>query len=396
MFSLKCPSLLQFDKRRLAEPNLRTVFHIDRIPCDTSMREILDGVEPDRLRRPFRDLFAAAQRSGLLDRYRVLGGRYLIALDGTEHFRSDAVHCEACLTKQHKDGRTSYHHQALAGVVVRPGLRTVVPLCPEPIVRSDGRTKNDCELNAGRRFLADLRREHPHLPIVVLIDALYANGPFLKEAASLRMDYIVRLKEEDQPFLWQRIAEREAAGDRRAFSVRDPEAGARHDFVLYDHVQLNASHDDLFLNVVLHSETPAGKEDAKFVATWGTPLEVKRGNALEFGRSARCRWKVENETFNTLKNRGYQFEHNFGHGRLHLATVLMLLMFLAFAVDQLQEAGCPVFQAALGSKYCRKELWDHLRSHFLTLPYGSMTELLNSLAAHMVQKPLAKPPPLKG
>ena len=63
-------------------------------------------------------------------------------------------------------------------------------------------------------------------------------------------------------------------------------------------------------------------------------------------RGARARWKIENETFNTLKNQGYHFEHNFGHGHQHLSTVLMHLMMLAFLIDQIQQRCCRLFQAA--------------------------------------------------
>ena len=59
-------------------------------------------------------------------------------------------------------------------------------------------------------------------------------------------------------------------------------------------------------------------------------------------RGGRARWKIENETFNTLKNQGYHFEHNFGHGRKQLCSVLTLLMMLAFLVDQVQ-ALCDIF-----------------------------------------------------
>ena len=49
-------------------------------------------------------------------------------------------------------------------------------------------------------------------------------------------------------------------------------------------------------------------------------------NLLRVMRGARARWKIENETFNTLKNQGYHFEHNFGHGYRHLSTVFAHLM----------------------------------------------------------------------
>jgi hypothetical protein len=96
-------------------------------------------------------------------------------------------------------------------------------------------------------------------------------------------------------------------------------------------------------------------------------------------RGGRARWKIENETFNTLKNQGYNLEHNYGHGKQHLSTVLAMLMMLQFLIDQVQEVACPLFKAARGRFHSRIEakvfapqkllprsqLWNFMCSRFL-------------------------------
>jgi len=70
-------------------------------------------------------------------------------------------------------------------------------------------------------------------------------------------------------------------------------------------------------------------------------------------RGGRARWEIENETFNTFKNQGYHFEHNYVLGGKHLAVVFAMLMMLAFLVDQTQQLCCTLFQSVwkkLGSK----------------------------------------------
>ena len=86
---------------------------------------------------------------------------------------------------------------------------------------------------------------------------------------------------------------------------------------------------------------------------------------MKLMRAGRARWRIENETFNTLKNQGYEFEHNFGHGEKHLATVFAALMMLAFAIDQLQKICCPLFRAALAKTRRAKYFWEKLRGLFL-------------------------------
>ena len=78
-------------------------------------------------------------------------------------------------------------------------------------------------------------------------------------------------------------------------------------------------------------------------------------------REGRARWKIENETFNTLKNQGHEFEHNYGHGYKNLSVTLAYLMMLAFLVDQAQLIGCKIVRMALESSkrlsehaYCRR------------------------------------------
>lgn len=96
-------------------------------------------------------------------------------------------------------------------------------------------------------------------------------------------------------------------------------------------------------------------------------------------RGGRARWKIENETFNTLKNQGYQFEHNFGHGYCNLSTNFALLMLLAFAVDQLQEHCCKVFQAAREVCYSRTHLWEKMRSRYTTFIFEDWRGFFHSV-----------------
>ena len=88
-------------------------------------------------------------------------------LDGTGYFCSKDVHCEHCCEKNHKDGSKSYYHNMLSAVIAHPDQKVVIPFAPEMIMKCDGKTKNDSEHSAAKRFLADLKREHPHLRLII-------------------------------------------------------------------------------------------------------------------------------------------------------------------------------------------------------------------------------------
>src|ERR671938_1904415 len=119
MFSLKAPSLLAFDQER-AEGNLHTIYGIARVPCDTHMRKILDPVFPKVFRPVFKSVFRQLQRGKALEPLVFLEGHYLLALDGTEYFSSQTIHCASCLQKVHRNGAITYAHKMLGAALIHP------------------------------------------------------------------------------------------------------------------------------------------------------------------------------------------------------------------------------------------------------------------------------------
>ena len=104
--------------------------------------------------------------------------------------------------------------------------------------------------------------------------------------------------------------------------------------------------------------------------TWVTDLHLDKKTVFKVMRGARCRWKIENETFNTLKNGGYEFEHNFGHGDNNLSINAAILMFIQFLIDQILEMGNEFFQKVL--KFYRKSyLWEFVRALYQVFNFGS-------------------------
>ena len=180
MFSLKSASLLAFDQER-TEGNLQRVYGIERVPCDTAMREILDPVEPEALRPLFTHVFRALQRGKVLEEMVFVEGHYLLALDGTGYFSSHQIHCDSCLETHHRNGTVTYRHQMLGAALIHPDKREVIPLMPEPIIQQDGTEKNDCERNAAKRFITHLRQDHPHLQGIITEDSLSSNAPHIQQ-----------------------------------------------------------------------------------------------------------------------------------------------------------------------------------------------------------------------
>ena len=375
MFSLKDSSLLEFDQRRQAkDENLKEIYGIENIPCDTHMRTILDPVEPSGLRPIFKDVFKLVEQNHLLAQMVFMNKYYLVSLDGSGYYGSKKVHCVSCLQKQHKNGETSYYHQLLAAAIVHPDSAVVIPLAPEPIVKQDGETKNDCERNAAKRFLAQLRQDHPDLALIITEDALSANAPHIRELQTYNLRYILGVKEGDHAFLFDYVETAHQAGQTTVYEQQIK--GVIHRFRFINQVPLNASNQELLVNFIEYWEI-SPSQTQHFCKI--TDFTVTKFNVFELMRGGRSRWKIENETLNTLKNQDYHLEHNYGHGHQHLSLVFVLLMMLAFLVDQVQQLASSLFQAVLKKEGSRKRLWDHMRALFYTLPFSSLDDIFRAL-----------------
>jgi DDE family transposase len=396
MFSLKDPSLLAFDSRRRdPNDNFRSIFGINRVPSDSQMRAVLDPVDPAGLRAPFRETFRRLQRGKALKRFVYLDDHYLVSLDGTTYFSSAKIHCPSCLVKQHRNGNTTYSHQLLGATLVHPDLKEVIPLAPEPIIQQDGQNKNDCERNATRRWLKSFRQEHPHLPVIVVEDALSSNAPHLRDLREARAHFIIGVKQGDHAFLFEHLETLDRTGQMQVLTLIDPVTDVLHHFRFCEGEPLNESNPDQLVNVLLYWEIhPKQENEAKGKIqhfSWVTDLALNADTVWDIMRGGRARWKIENETFNTLKNQGYHLEHNYGHGEQNLSVVLALLMMLAFLVDQVQQLCCPLFRAVWQKFKTKRQLWEEIRNSFHTLVFDSMTELLTALLRGIVrQRPVLR------
>lgn len=373
MFSLKCPSLLAFENER-NNPNVPRVYRIGRVPSDTRMREILDGADPAQIRPVFADVFRCIQRGKVLEQFAYWDNCYLLSLDGTQYFSSDKIHCASCQEKHSHTGRITYSHAAVGAVIVHPAIREVIPLCPEPIIRQDGTTKNDCERNATRRLLGHIRKDHPHLGFIVTEDGLSSNSPHVQDLRDHEMHFILGAKPGDHTFLFERATQAIDEGRAVTWETHDPNKGERKSYTAVESLQLNESNLHQLVNFVSCTVDKGGKST---MFSWVTDLPVAPKTTMLplIERGGRARWKIENETFNTLKNQGYHFEHNYGHGFKHLSTVLMMLMMLAFLVDQTAQLACPLFRAAYEKAKSKRTLWERQRVLFFELAFENMTEL---------------------
>ena len=389
VFFMQSPSFLAH-QRALAErrtrSNAHTLFGLARIPCDNHIRQLLDGVPPAHFDEQFHAIVGDLQAHGALAPMRRLDARVLVALDGTEFFRSRNIHCPNCSTRKRNDATTEYFHQMVAATVVAPGQPRTVPMPPAFVRRRDGAAKQDCERQAAKRWLQRHGRRCAALRPVYLGDDLYACQPICQAMLDSGGDFLLTAKPDSHKTLYEyldgvRLPTRRAAsgtGTRRRI----------HRYRWMTDLPIRDGDDALRVNWL---EITSSRPDATvtYHATFVTSLDVDRDNVAELADCARARWKIENETFNVLKHHGYHFEHNFGHGNDTLASVLVVLNLLAFALHAACELTETLWQQARQRLGARTRLFEHLHTVTAYQVFPSWNALMVLLATG---GPAAQPP----
>jgi hypothetical protein len=371
-------SLLQFQKRledAEQRSNLQTLFGVQEIPEETQLREGVDGLPSEALAPVFTEFFQRLPRGKQLERYQFLDGKYLISLDGTQYFTSKQLSCAHCLTATH-GAKVTYSHKVLQGALMHPDSRQVIPLMAEDIRNEDGQTKQDCEMTAGKRFLGRTRTAHPQLGIIVVGDGLFSKQPMIEEVLRQRMSFIFVAKPADHQAMMAYLAKGPALPELRI----QGEKGTTWVYRWRNDVPLNAREDTLHVNYFEFQMLAPGKDGQRKVTyqnSWVTDISLSHDNIEPMVRGGRCRWKIENECFNTLKNQGYHLEHNYGHGTHSLAFNFYLLTLLAFFMHQVAELTDRLFQACREKFGSKRHLWETLRSYIKILLFQSWEHLLD-------------------
>lgn len=366
VFFMQSPSFLDYQRsleQTHGNNNARTLFGVHEIPSDNQIRNLLDATPPAMLTPAYHFLFNALEQAGIVDSYRSVNDTLLLALDGTEYFSSKALHCENCSVRQLANGQVRYSHAALTPVLVKPGADKVIGLPPEFIVPQDGAEKQDCELNAAKRWLTSHGERYRPLKVTVLGDDLYCHEPFCRDLLAQAFDFILVCKPDSHALVYEWLDYLQGIDAVRTV-VRTRWTGRRYETDTYRYaaaVPLRDGDDALTVQwCELVTTDPTGQ--VLYRNAFATNLTLNDHNVAAVVEAGRSRWKIENENNNTLKTKGYHFEHNYGHGQQHLSSLLACLILLAFLVHTTLEWMDAQYQLLRKKLPSRKRLFNDIRT----------------------------------
>ena len=390
MFFMQSASFLGYQRALetgQGRSNCEGLFGIGRIPSDNYIRDMLDEADPALLQPCFERMETLLAEPPMRRAFGRLGDRILIAWDGTEYFCSQKLGCPNCLTRKRSNGKVESYHTLLSATVVAPGHAKVVPLMPEFIAPRDGAEKQDCERNAVKRwFDAHHARLAPLRPIY-LGDDLFACHPVSKMITDAGGDFLFTAKPTSHKALYDFIDGAELFRHEEKVRRRATKETFRYRWI--EAVPIRDGADALNVNWI-GFEILDAKGKRKYASAWVTSLPVSKTNVADIVAGARARWKIENESFNVMKNHGYELEHNFGHGEKFLAMMLAALNLLAFAWHTVLDLIEPPWQAARQAAAIPTNFFAHLIMLTSYVVFPSWLVILKSITTSTIPPELVK------
>jgi hypothetical protein len=368
VFFMQSPSFLAHQRdvhQRKGRDNVATLFGAEKIPSDVQIRNLLDPISPDQFHSDFDWVIDELDQSGHLTSFQTYAGTYAIAFDGVVFHSSEKIHCQQCSQRQDRSGVTHYYHSAIIPVMVKPNSPHVLSLPPECIVPQDGHEKQDCERAAVKRWLAHHQPRYQPKAITYLGDDLYANQPLCQLIEQTYEQFFLFVcKPDSHTTLYEWLAALEKAGGLEAKQVRhwNGKHGEIWSYRFVNGVPLRAGEDALMVNwfelTIVYEET--GK--VLYHNAWVTNHTLSSRNVAQLAQLGRARWKVENENINVLKTKGYNLNHNFGHGDRHLANVFFTLNLLAFLLHTAQHLVNEAYRLLRETLSVRRTFFNDLKA----------------------------------
>ena len=367
VFFTQSPSFLQHQrlmKPKKGQDNAESLFGLEEIPCDNQIRNLLDPIPASTVFGAFKTTYKWLETNGVIELFKYLNEQILLALDGTEYYSSKKINCPHCNFRKHRNGSVTYYHQVVTPVIVSPSKKQVINFPPEFIKKQDGKTKQDCENAAVKRWLLRNTIKTENNQITLLGDDLYSRQPICELALEQGYNFIFVAKPSSHQTLYEWLEFLEKNGEITTGEIKKYEKGKKriYRYRYVNNVPMRETEPSLMVNWYEVEIFDTAKNKVIYKNSFITNHKLSEQNILPMIVSGRTRWKVENESNNILKNQGYNLEHNFGHGQENLSEILLSLNLLAFLFHNVLDLVNDMYQKVRESLGTRKRFFNDIRA----------------------------------
>lgn len=384
LFFTQAPSFLSFQKRmqdKEGSYSTKNIFGIADTISDSHIRRLLDRVPCSFAYPMFSRIFDGLLEEGYLDQFRSYKGNLLVALDATGYYSSGKIHCNNCSKKHHQNGMITYSHGLITPVVVHPGLNKAISLRPEFIIPQDGHEKQDCENAAAKRFLKAEGATLKKWQVTILGDDLYCRQPICELVLEEGLNFILTCKESSHSTLYEYVGLLKEDLQTVVITRYEGKIVYKDTYRFLNGVPLIDDKNALHVNWCELITTQEGDASGKkiYQNAFATNFKITQKNVKQIVEDGRTRWKIENENNNTLKTKGYHLEHNFGHGKENLSSLLLTLNLLAFLFHTALELCDEEFQLRRLSIANREEFFHHIKILAMYVDFKNWMHLMDVL-----------------
>ena len=348
IFYFQNPSWLSFQRKmkiKQHKSNLSSIFNISKVPSNTYIKNILDNTSSNIFSDVYQEILKYIENKGILKKYIFRNKYLLIALDGICYYSSTKVSCSCCQSK--KDKKTniiSYFHNAITPTIIHPKMKQVIALSQEFISNKDGEEKQDCEVNASKRWLdkfniSAIFKQFKY-KIIILGDDLYSRFPMIEKIISCGASFILVCKTTSHKSLYEQVETFKLANSHKTITKSIIHQGKKQVWIYSWINELLLNGNDKNNNIEVNwceliITDNFGKQLHCF--SFVSDMQITQENIADIISAGRARWKIENENNNTLKTKGYHLKHNYGHGKDNLSKNICSLNILAFLFHTIQE-----------------------------------------------------------
>jgi hypothetical protein len=381
VFFTQSASFLEYQqdmKRQKGRSNAESLFEMMEIPSDSQIRVLLDPVEPGYVKSIFRDVYKGLEQGKVLEGMRSHGNSLLVAIDGTEYFSSQKIHCEKCSQRELRNGKINYFHSVLTPVIVQAGNEHVIALEPEFITPQDGNEKQDCEIQAGKRWVSQYGDFYAKQNVTILGDDLFSRQPFVQALKDKKLHFILACKPDSHLALYEMVAFLQSNGVLASYQKRqwNGRFGEIYTYRYANKLPLRSDPDTIEVNWCELTITREDTGEQLFKNAFCTDFVALETTVEAIVRDGRARWKVENENNNVLKTKGYHLEHNFGHGDQHLASLFLALNLLAFLFHTVLDLVDERYRLIRQELRTRRKFFQHIETLLFYFVFPSWADLM--------------------
>lgn len=331
--------------------NLCKIFNFNMPHMDTVNR-FLESLPAEALENMLKSLVSELIRNKVLHVNHEFDDCHLVAIDGSGDGPAKEGD-EGTTSKTSKLGTTTFSRSFLLASLLTPAGFSI-PIAAEWIVTEDGMTKQDCELNAFKRLAEKIKEFFPRLRICLLLDALYPNASVFEICKNYRWHFACSVKNNLKSVVNSANQAIEGGtGDVNQVEYPvDIDGKIRERYVTW---VSGIQYEGHILTVIFTTETKADETEVRF--SYVSSIEPKKRTIKSFICGVRCRWNIE-DTFNTLKNRGFNSLHKFSRTSFQAHKNWRMIMLIGLLIEQLVVMSKNISGAFDRANDTFKNLWE--------------------------------------